>query len=97
CPVENEKRMLVSLDLRQMNRILSLSKENMYVVVEAGTVAQDLEKELRKWGFTLGWDAEMLEFCTVGGIASLRSNDIKRNMNGDLEYSIINFKMVTPT
>ncbi|CAG8819199.1 19257_t:CDS:2, partial [Racocetra persica] len=96
CPEENEKRMIVSLDMRQMNRILSLSRENMYIVVEAGAIAQDLEKELRKWGFTLGWDAEMLEFCTVGGIASLRSNDIKRNMNGDLEHSIINFKMVTP-
>ncbi|CAG8596381.1 7954_t:CDS:2, partial [Dentiscutata heterogama] len=96
CPEESEKRMIISLDMRQMNRILSLSKENMYVIVEAGTVAQDLEKELRKWGFTLGWDAEMLEFCTVGGIASLRSDDIKRNMSGDLEHSVINFKMVTP-
>ncbi|KAF0415880.1 alkyldihydroxyacetonephosphate synthase, peroxisomal [Gigaspora margarita] len=97
CPKENMKRMIVSLDMRQMNRILSLSKENMYVIVEAGTVAQNLEKELRKQGFTLGWDSEMLEFCTVGGIVSLRSNDIKRNMTGDLEHSVINFKMVTPT
>ncbi|CAG8609446.1 19326_t:CDS:2 [Gigaspora rosea] len=50
CPKENVKRMIVSLDMRQMNRILSLSKENMYVIVEAGTIAQNLEKELRKRG-----------------------------------------------
>ncbi|CAG8479744.1 449_t:CDS:10 [Acaulospora colombiana] len=84
CPSENRKRMIVSLDLRQMNRIVSLNAENMCVTVEAGAVAQDLEGELRKLGFTLGWDIELV----VGGLASMRSRDF--------ENGIVNVKIVTP-
>ncbi|CAG8548571.1 35_t:CDS:2 [Funneliformis caledonium] len=90
CPIEEEKRMIVSLDMRQMNRILSLNNENMIVVVEAGAIAKDLEMELRKLGLSLGWDADSFEFSTVGGLAALRSS-------GDFENSIINMKIVTPT
>ncbi|CAI2174435.1 10547_t:CDS:2 [Funneliformis geosporum] len=96
CPIEEEKRMIVSLDMRQMNRILSLNNENMIVVVEAGAIAKDLEMELRKLGYSLGWNADSFEFSTVGGLAALRSSGFKNNMHGDFENSIINMKIVTP-
>ncbi|CAG8533366.1 3287_t:CDS:2 [Acaulospora morrowiae] len=88
CPIEDKKRMMVSLDLRQMNRILSLNAVDMRVTVEAGAVIQDLERELRKSRFTLGWDTETMEFGTIGGLASLCSRDF--------EDSIIGVKMATP-
>ncbi|RGB23953.1 hypothetical protein C1646_821866 [Rhizophagus diaphanus] len=96
CPVEEEKRMIVSLDMRHMNRILSLNNENMSVTVEAGAIAKDLEMELRKLGYSLGWNAESIEFSTVGGLAALRSSGLRRSMYGDFENSIINMKFVTP-
>src|SRR5207248_1920517 len=64
CPVEEERRMIVSLDMRHMNKILSLNNENMSVTVEAGAVAKDLEMELRNLGYSLGWNADSTEFST---------------------------------
>ena len=48
---EGEKRMVVSLDMRFMNRILELNLDSMTVLVEAGCVGQDLERELRSRGY----------------------------------------------
>ncbi|CAG8489094.1 9358_t:CDS:2, partial [Paraglomus occultum] len=95
CPIEDDRRMIVVLDMRQMNRMLGLSKENMFVTVEAGAVAKDLEKELRKDGFTLGWEAESVEFSTLGSLAARRSSGIKKKFY-DFTKSIIEIQIVTP-
>jgi alkyldihydroxyacetonephosphate synthase len=87
--------MIVSLDTRQMNRILALEPDNLTVRVEAGVVAANLERELRKVGYSLGWGAEHYEFSTVGSLAARRSTG---RMFADYDFgnSIIDAKIVTP-
>ena len=40
---ENEKRMIVSVDMTRMNRIKWVDKENQMACVEAGIIGRDLE------------------------------------------------------
>ena len=50
CP-ENESRMLISLDMKKMDRILEIDLENMCILVEAGTEGLWLENSLKELGF----------------------------------------------
>ncbi|GFR65433.1 alkylglycerone-phosphate synthase, partial [Elysia marginata] len=45
CPME-EKRMIVSLDTSQMNRILWVDEKNMTMRAECGIIGQDLERKV---------------------------------------------------
>ena len=49
CPA-NEKRMIVSVDTSQMNKILYLDEKNLTARIQSGIIGQDLERELAKRG-----------------------------------------------
>lgn len=46
CP-SNELRMIVSLDMTKMNKILWVDYENMTMCAEAGIIGVDLDKQVR--------------------------------------------------
>jgi len=92
---EGEKRMVISLDTKLMNRILEVNLENMTVVIEAGAVGQDLERELRSRGYCVGHEPDSLEFSTVGGWVATRASGMKKNVYGNIEDLVVNIKMVT--
>ena len=50
----DENRMIVSVDLSRMNRIKWVDKTNMMACIEAGIIGQDLERDLKEYGLTLG-------------------------------------------
>ncbi len=54
----------------RMNRILELSKENLYVHVEAGVVLNDLYEFLKKHGLFFPPDPQSFLAATVGGCIS---------------------------
>jgi FAD/FMN-containing dehydrogenase len=43
-PEESERRMIVTLSMSRMNKILSINKEDMTVCAEAGIVGINLEE-----------------------------------------------------
>lgn len=47
CP-NNEHRMIVSLDMTKMNKILWVDYENMTMCAEAGIIGEELEKQVRR-------------------------------------------------
>ncbi len=49
CPTD-EKRMIVSVDTSQMNKILYLDEKNLTARIQSGIIGQDLERELAKKG-----------------------------------------------
>lgn len=53
--------------MRKMKRILSLDKENMVAVIEAGIVGLELHRELNCRGVTMGHEPDSWEFSTLGG------------------------------
>uniref|UniRef100_T1IWY9 Alkylglycerone-phosphate synthase n=1 Tax=Strigamia maritima TaxID=126957 RepID=T1IWY9_STRMM len=84
CP-ENETRMIVSIDMTQMNKILWINFENWTVRAEAGIIGQDLERELNERGFCTGHEPDSIEFSSLGGWIATRASGMKRNKYGNIE------------
>jgi alkyldihydroxyacetonephosphate synthase len=65
CP-SNETRMIVSLDMHEMNKIKWIDTANMLVCMEAGIVGQDVKRRLEAQGLTIGHEPDSLEFSSLG-------------------------------
>uniref|UniRef100_A0A6E8VIU2 Alkylglycerone-phosphate synthase n=1 Tax=Anopheles coluzzii TaxID=1518534 RepID=A0A6E8VIU2_ANOCL len=94
CP-EGETRPIAALDTSQMNRMLWIDRQNLVACFEAGIVGQDLERELRQLGFTVGHEPDSYEFSTLGGWVATRASGMKKNVYGNIEDLLVRVKMVT--
>lgn len=92
---ENEQRMVVSLDMHEMNRILWIDKENLMACFEAGCIGIHLDAVLAKHGFCVGHEPDSFEFSTVGGWVATRASGMKKNVYGNIEDLLVHVKAVT--
>ncbi|XP_013772672.2 alkyldihydroxyacetonephosphate synthase, peroxisomal-like [Limulus polyphemus] len=94
CP-EEERRMIVSLDTTQMNKILWVDKKNHTAHIEAGILGKDLESKLAEYGFCTGHEPDSAEFSSLGGWVATRASGMKRNIYGNIEDMLVHVRMVT--
>lgn len=92
---EKEERMVATVSLGFMQKILHLDRDALLVSVEAGAVGGILESQLRRLGVTLGHEPDSLEFSTVGGWVATRASGMKKNMYGNIEDLVVNVVVVT--
>ena len=95
-PVE-EKRMVVSVDMREMKRILWIDEENFLACVEAGISGKQLEIELGEKGYTTGNDPDSIELSTLGGWIATNASGMKKNKYGNIEDIVLEATLITPT
>lgn len=95
CPAE-ERRMIVSLDTSQMNKILWIDEKNLTAHCESGIIGQDLEKRLAEKGFCTGHEPDSMEFSSLGGWVATRASGMKKNIYGNIEDIVVHIKFVTP-
>ena len=93
---KNETRMIVSVDTRRLNRIISIDQKNLLVEVEAGITGKELETQLQDKGYTTGHQPDSIELSTVGGWISTNAAGMKKNRYGNIEDIVQNLVMVTP-
>ena len=93
---EDEERMIVSVDTRRLNKIISIDTKNLLIEVEAGITGKHLEEELQKKGFTVGHQPDSIELSTLGGWISTNAAGMKKNRYGNIEDIVQNVVMVTP-
>ena len=94
---EIEDRMVVAVDTRRMDAILSIDEENRRVVVEAGITGSVLEELLEAKGLTVGHEPDSIELSTLGGWISTNASGMKKNRYGNIEDIVENVTMITPT
>lgn len=58
---------VVSLDLREMSRVLEVDATSQAALIEAGALGPELEEQLRPYGYTLRFYPQSFEFSTLGG------------------------------
>lgn len=80
CP-KDETRMILSLDMTQMNKLLWLDEESMLACFECGISGQELEEILGSRGFTMGHEPDSIEFSTLGGWIATKSSGKLRKIN----------------
>ncbi|KAL8439758.1 hypothetical protein Efla_002660 [Eimeria flavescens] len=90
-----EERMVATVSLSFMQKILSLDRDALLLSVEAGAVGIVLEDQLKQLGVTLGHEPDSLEFSTVGGWVATRASGMKKNAYGNIEDLLIDVVMVT--
>ena len=57
----------VALDLRRMNRILEVDRENLYATVEPGVITQTIQERVESVGLFYPPDPSSRGSCTIGG------------------------------
>lgn len=92
----SETRMVVSVDMRRMNVIEWLSKEDLRACVQAGITGKRLEEELNHRGFTSGHEPDSIELSTLGGWIATNASGMKKNRYGNIEQIVENITMITP-
>lgn len=78
-------RMIVSLDMSRMNKVIWIDKDNMTACVQAGIRGQDLDRDLKLSGFVAGHEPDSSEFSTLGGWVSTRASGMKKNTYGNID------------
>ncbi len=73
CPVD-EQRMIVSVDMHEMNRIKWINRANLTACIEAGAVGKDIESKLAAQGLVFGHEPDSYEFSTMGGWVATRAS-----------------------
>ncbi|KDQ65075.1 hypothetical protein JAAARDRAFT_202310 [Jaapia argillacea MUCL 33604] len=92
----DEQRVIISVDMSRMNRILWLDTANGLAHVEAGAVGRHLEKALNGHGFTLGHEPDSMEFSTLGGWVATNASGMKKNKYGNIENIVQDVTVITP-
>lgn len=91
---DDEKRMVVSVDMRQMNRVRWIDKENMMACIEAGAVGRHIMQTLAKYGVTMGHEPDSVEFSTIGGWIATNASGMKKNKYGNIEDIVLDVTVV---
>lgn len=94
CP-ENEKRFIVSVDMRRMNRIRWIDPENRLACIEAGAVGRHIMAGLEKYGFSMGHEPDSVEFSTLGGWIATNASGMKKNKYGNIEDIVLDITVAT--
>jgi alkyldihydroxyacetonephosphate synthase len=92
---DNEKRMIVSVDMRRMNRVRWIDPENMMACVEAGAVGRHIMEQLGKYGYSMGHEPDSVEFSTLGGWVATNASGMKKNKYGNIEDIVIDVTVAT--
>jgi alkyldihydroxyacetonephosphate synthase len=94
CP-EDEERMIVSVDMRRMNKVLWIDPVNRMACIEAGAVGRHLTEQLRRNGYTMGHEPDSIEFSTLGGWIATNASGMKKNKYGNIEDIVLDVTAIT--
>ncbi|MDP6932659.1 MAG: FAD-binding protein, partial [Myxococcota bacterium] len=94
CP-ENDERMMVSVDMRRMNRILWIDPVDQMACIQAGAVGRHIVTQLAEHGYTLGHEPDSVEFSTLGGWVATHASGMKKNRYGNIEDIVLDVNVVT--
>jgi len=94
CPAD-EERVIASVDLSRMNRILWIDRENRMACIEAGAVGREIVETLEQHGFTMGHEPDSIEFSTMGGWIATHASGMKKNRYGNIEDLVLDVSAVT--
>ena len=87
----------ISLDMKRLNRLISVNPENMIAEVEPGIYGVQLEQRLNEQGFTLGHFPSSIVCSTPGGWIAARSAGQCSSYYGKIEDMIRGMEVVLPS
>ena len=96
-PSDRGGRMVVSLDMCRMHRVLEVDRYSLTASIQPGVYGQHLEDQLAEHGVTLGHFPDSFLHSTLGGWVATRSAGMQSDIYGKIEDMVISLRMVTPS
>ena len=96
-PSDRGGRMVVSLDMCRMHRVLEVDRYSLTARIQPGVYGQHLEDQLASHGVTLGHFPDSFLHSTLGGWVATRSAGMQSDIYGKIEDMVISLRMVTPS
>jgi alkyldihydroxyacetonephosphate synthase len=93
----DEGRAVISVDLRRLNRVLSIDEASRLARVQAGVLGPDLEQQLSARGWTFGHFPDSFAHSTLGGWIATRSSGMQSDRYGDIADLTRAMRVVTPS
>jgi alkyldihydroxyacetonephosphate synthase len=87
---------VVSLDLRRLDRLVSVDVESGTAVLQAGVLGPAAEALLAAHGLTLGHFPQSFEHASVGGFAATRSSGQASSGYGRFDALVVGVTVATP-
>jgi len=87
----------VIIDMQRMNKIKEVRPENLYCIVEPGTVYDDLNRALKPFGFCFPTAPGSGEACTIGGMVALNASGMRAIKYGATRDYVLALEVVLPS
>jgi alkyldihydroxyacetonephosphate synthase len=88
---------MLTLSLRNMDRLISIDPESRTATIQAGALGPKLEADLAERGHSLGHYPDSFEYSTLGGWLATRSAGMQSDAYGKIEDMVVSITMVTPS
>ena len=95
-PLRTEKRVVISLDMGRMNRVLEIDSDAGLARIQAGALGPDLEEQLAGKGWTIGHFPDSFTHSTLGGWIATRSSGMQSDKYGDIADITRGLRLVRP-
>ena len=95
-PVSDGFGAAVSIDLRRLDRVVSIDRTSLTVRLEAGLNGPQVERALGAEGLTLGHFPQSFEYSTVGGWVATRSAGQASTGFGRIDELVDGLRLVAP-
>jgi alkyldihydroxyacetonephosphate synthase len=87
---------VVTIDLRNLSRVLEIDPVSETARIQAGTYGPSLEAQLKPSGLTLRHFPQSFEFSTLGGWIATRSGGHFATLHTHIDELVESLRMVTP-
>lgn len=94
---DHETRVVVTVDLGRMNRLLDVDTHSGLARVQAGILGPDLEDALTARGLTMGHVPDSFTYSTLGGWVATRSSGMQSDKYGDIADIVKGLHLVRPS
>src|SRR5690625_3621188 len=95
-PQPHETRLVVSMDMGRMNRVLEIDEVSCIARIQAGVLGPDMETQLNARGWTMGHQPDSFKHSTLGGWIATRSSGMQSDKYGDIADIARGFTVVLP-
>ncbi|GAA2093516.1 FAD-binding oxidoreductase [Microlunatus panaciterrae] len=95
-PRPAESRVVVSVDLGRLNRLIEIDEESGLARIQAGTLGPDIEEQLGSRGWTLGHFPDSFTHSTLGGWVATRSSGMQSDKYGDIADIVKGLRVAMP-
>ena len=86
----------IILDVSQMNRILNINIENNFVEVEPGVICDELNEQLKSYGYFFPPDPGSSSVATIGGMVASNAGGIQAFKYGVTKNYVMFLEVVLP-